>query len=139
MKHVLGLILGFLISTLPLAAQTTDSLKYLSLEPYDFHLQYLKTDSSVMIDVREPFEYKRNRIRDAINIPSSGNIARAADTLDKDITYFLYCSSGYRSVNIANKLFDKGFRNLVSLKGGILAWKKDGMNVEKRRIKGTKN
>ncbi len=140
MKYLSGLVFCSVISVFSIAAQTPDSLKYLSLEPNDFHLQYLKKDSSVLIDVREPFEYKRNRIKGAINIPSSGNIERVADTLNKEFTYFLYCTSGYRSANVAKKLFDKGFRNLVSLKGGILAWKKDSMKVERRRrLKGIKN
>jgi rhodanese-related sulfurtransferase len=88
-----------------------------------------------LIDVREPFEFKGNRIKNAVNIPSSGNIGRAADTLNKKFTYFLYCSSGHRSLNVAKKMYDMGFRKLVNLKGGIVAWKNEGMRVEKKRIK----
>ena len=135
MKTISGLTFCFMISVVTLMGQRPDSLKFQSLGPYDFHFQYLKTDPSIMIDVREPFEFKRNRIKEAINIPSSGNIERAADTLNKEFTYFLYCSSGFRSANVAKKLYDMGFRNLVSLKGGIIAWKKDGMKVEKKRIR----
>jgi rhodanese-related sulfurtransferase len=126
-----------IISTLFFSAssQSSDSLKYRSLEPYDFHLQYLKTDSSMLIDVREPFECRSSRIHGSINIPSSGNIERAADTLNKDLTYFLYCKTDYRSRRVAEMLYDKGFRKLVILEGGIVAWKKDGMKVDKGRVK----
>lgn len=115
--------------------QTSDSLKYLSLEPYDFHLQYLRTDSSMLIDVREPFECRKSRIHGSINIPASGNIERAADTLNKDLTYFLYCKTDPRSCHAAEKLYDKGFRKLVILDGGIVAWMNDGMKVDKGKIK----
>jgi len=134
-KFLCGLVLFFPAWILPVAGQVADSAKYKSLEPYDFHLQYLITDSAILLDVREPFEFKRKRIRDAINIPSSGNLEKAVDTLKKEFSYFLYCSSGFRSRNIAEKLYEKGFRKLYNLEGGIVAWKKDKMPVVKGRVK----
>ncbi len=135
MRSLSVLLYFFIVCLIPLNGQTPDSIKYLSLEPYDFHLQYLRTDSAILIDVREPFEFKGNRIRDAINIPSSGNIERAADTINKNYSLFLYCTSGYRSSRVAEDLYGKGFRKLVSLKGGIVEWKKEGMPIVKGRIK----
>ena len=133
MKSIFVISLFFLLSAGSLNSQIPDSLKYRSLEPYDFHLQYLRIDSSLLIDVREFFEFKRLRIRDAINISSSGNIEYAADTLDKNYALFLYCSTGYRSRRAAILLYEKGFKSLYNLEGGIVAWKKDGMPVEKGR------
>ena len=131
MKFLYGLILVFSAYILPVTSQVSDSAKYKSLEPYDFHLQYLMTDSAILLDVREPFEFKGKRIKGAINIPSSGNLEKAADTLNKEFSYFLYCSSGFRSRNTAEKLYEKGFRKLYNLEGGIVAWKKDKMPVVK--------
>jgi rhodanese-related sulfurtransferase len=125
-------------SLLRLEGQVPDSVKYKSLNPYNFHFQYLRTDSSILIDVREPFEFKGNRIKGAINIPASGNLDKAADTINKKLTLFLYCTSGFRSSNTAEKLYHKGFRKLYNLKGGITAWRKDGMPVQKGRIKKNK-
>jgi thioredoxin 1 len=135
MKFLFGLLFSFIASIFPLFGQTPDSVKYQSLNPYDFHFQYLRTDSSILIDVREPFEFKGNRIKNAVNIPASGDLEQAADTLNKEFTLFLYCTSGFRSSNAAEKLYNKGFRKLVSLKGGITAWRKEGMPVVKGRVK----
>jgi rhodanese-related sulfurtransferase len=118
-----------------LVAQVPDSAKYKSLDPYYFHLQYLKEDSALMIDVREFFEFRGKRIKDAINIPSSGNLDFAGDTLNKNYALFLYCSTDYRSKRAAEFFFKKGFRKLYNLEGGIVAWKKDGFPVDKRRVK----
>jgi len=123
---------------LSLTAQVTDTSKYTLLEPYDFHLQYLRTDSALLIDVREPFEFRGRRIRGAINIPSSGNVEKSADTLNHDLTYFLYCTTDYRSIRVAEKLYDAGFRKLVVLEGGIKAWRNEKMQVNKKRVKKTK-
>jgi rhodanese-related sulfurtransferase len=138
MKFIYGLILFFSAGILPGAGQDPDSAKYKSLDPYDFHLRYLITDSAILLDVREPFEFKGKRIRDAINIPASGNLEKAADTLNKDFAYFLYCSTDYRSRNAAEALYKKGFRKLYNLEGGIVAWKKDNMPVQKGRVRKAK-
>ena len=135
MKSLSCLVLLFLACLLRLEAQVADSLKYKSLDPYYFHLEYLKQDSSLLLDVRQPFEFKGKRIKDAINIPSSRELNILTDTLSKDYSLFLYCSTDYRSRSAAEKLYDRGFRKLYNLEGGIVAWRKDGMRVIKGRIK----
>jgi thioredoxin 1 len=135
MKFVFGLVFLLVVSIVPSNGQVPDSVKYQSLKPKDFQEHYLKTDSSILIDVREPFEFKKNRIRNAINIPASGNLEKAADTLNKNFTIFLYCTSGFRSSNAAKKLYEKGFRKLCNLEGGMMAWRKDGLPVVKGRIR----
>ena len=140
MKSLSCLVL-LLMSNLSLTAQVADSLKYISLEPYEFHPKYLKTDSSILIDVREPFEFRGNRIRGSVNFPASGNLDKVADTLNKATSLFLYCTTGFRSSNAAVKLYDKGFRKLYNLEGGIVAWRKEGMPVIKskgRRAQGSR-
>jgi rhodanese-related sulfurtransferase len=117
------------------AGQTSDSVKYIDLEPYDFHLNYLKDDTALLIDVREFVEYKRSRIKDAVLISSSGNLDFAADTLDKDLALFLYCTTDYRSIRVARKFTEKGFRKVYNLEGGIRAWRRDGFPVERKKVK----
>ena len=135
MKSQLFFLLFYIGTLLQLEGQVPDSAKYKSLDPYDFHLTYLQTDSSILIDVREPFEYKGNRIKGSVNIPASGDLDKVTDTLNKEISLFIYCTSGFRSSNAAIKLYNKGFRKLYNLEGGIKAWRKEGMRVIKGRIK----
>lgn len=135
MKRKIIILLAVLGTFFPLNGQVEDSSKFKSLEPYDFHLTYLKEEKAILIDVREFFEYKRKRIKDAVNIPSSGNLEFAADTLDKESVLFLYCTTDYRSKNVADKFYEKRFKKIYSLDGGIVAWKKDGFPVERKKIK----
>jgi rhodanese-related sulfurtransferase len=120
---------------LSLTSQVPDSVKYQSLAPYDFQLQYLREDSALLIDVREFIEYRKLRIKGALLLPSSKGFEIAADTLDKDRSLFCYCYSGGRSSKALLFFYDKGFRKLFNLKGGITAWKKDGFPVDKKRVK----
>lgn len=135
MKTPIPLIVLLTVSCLELSAQSADSVKYISLEPYDFHLAWLRDDSAMLIDVREFFEYKRSRIKDAVLISSSGNLDFAADTLDKDLALFLYCTTDYRSIRVAREFAEKGFRVVYNLEGGVRAWRRDGFPVERHKVK----
>ena len=118
-----------------LSAQSSEPVKYHSLDPYDFHLAYLRADSAMMIDVREPFEFRGKKIHDAVNIPSSGNLEYASDTISKKYSLFFYCTTDYRSRRVADYFFDQGFKDLYNLEGGIVAWRKDGFPLTRRSRK----
>ena len=84
----------------------------------------------VLLDVRTAAEYAEGHIEGAVLIDQGENDfiekAKAAITTDKKIA--VYCRSGRRSANAANRLAAEGYR-CVNLKGGILAWKEAGMPV----------
>jgi rhodanese-related sulfurtransferase len=128
---VIGLLIVFSIAS----GQVPDSLKYISIGPAGFQKAYQSDSSAVLIDVREFFEYKKSRISQAVNIPSSGDLDASADTLNKESSLYFYCSSGFRSKRVARHFYDKGFVRLYSLDGGINAWKKEGLPVNRKKIK----
>jgi rhodanese-related sulfurtransferase len=132
---ILFIIAAILCSVLPLRSQVADSLKYLSLEPRDFQKAFLKEKNPLLIDVREFFEFRKSRIKGAVNIPSTGGYDVTADTINKNKALFFYCYSGGRSRKAALFFYDKGFRNLYNLKGGITLWKKEKLPVVKKRLK----
>ncbi len=125
----------YLIIQFSLAAQETDTVKYQSVEPYDFHLKYLISEPALILDVRMPFEYRHNRIKDAINAPSSKDLNMAADTISRDCALFLYCTDDYRSKRAAELCCELGFKKVYNLEGGIMAWRKDGFPVDKSRVR----
>ena len=132
---ILLIILTIICCNLPLRSQVADSTKYLSLEPRDFQKAFLQEKNSLLIDVREFFEFRKSRIKGAVNIPSTGGYVKTTDTIDKNKALFFYCYSGGRSRKAALFFYDKGFRNLYNLKGGITLWKKEKLPVVKKRLK----
>jgi phage shock protein E len=70
----------------------------------------------VIIDVREPEEYKISHVDGAINIPPSRLLKGASelDDIPKDTEIILYCLSGSRSNVSINILKDLGFTNLIN-------------------------
>jgi thioredoxin 1 len=124
----------FLFSLLKVTGQEKDSVKYISLTPIEFQTALQKETNAILVDVRESFEYRSNRIRNAINIPASGNLDFATDTINKESPVYLYCTSGFRSKRVAKKFCEKGFTKVYSLDGGIVAWRKCKLHVDKKRM-----
>ena len=135
MKTRLLIFIGLLVLYSFASGQAPDSLKFISLKPVEFQKAYQEDDNALLIDVREFFEYKKSRIDKAVNIPSSGNLDVYADTLNKGSSLFLYCTTDFRSKRVAKHLYDKGFLKLYSLDGGITAWKKEGLPVNRKKIR----
>lgn len=70
----------------------------------------------VIIDVREPLEYKMGHVKGAINLPPSQITAGAAKLEDvpKDTELILYCVSGSRSNASMHYLKQLGFKNIIN-------------------------
>jgi len=77
-----------------------------------------------IIDVREPREWAICRIEGARLVPL-GSLAAHVGDLDPARTYVLQCRSGARSARALELLRQAGFRRLLSLRGGILAWARE--------------
>ena len=50
--------------------------------------------------------------------------------LDKSTPVVVYCKSGKKSAECADKMKDNGFVKIYDLDGGIAKWKYKGFNIE---------
>jgi rhodanese-related sulfurtransferase len=92
----------------------------------------LNRQDAVMLDVREPKEYEGGRLPHSIHIPLSqlaGRTSELAKLVSKPVV--AYCENGRRGPAAAPALAKAGFKEIYNLQGGIAAWKKDGLPVEK--------
>ena len=81
----------------------------------------------ILVDVREPAEYRDVSIPEAENIPV-GDIANAAERLKKFGTVYVNCGSGVRSKKACDILEAQGV-HVVNLAGGLTAWQHSGLAV----------
>lgn len=80
-----------------------------------------KNENIFLLDVREPFETRIASIGGQL-IPL-GQLPERLHELNKDDEIVIYCHTGVRSLYVAKFLKDKaGFKNAVSLHGGINEW-----------------
>lgn len=71
-----------------------------------------------LIDIREPYEYKRGAIQTAKNIPMGNLLSNPDKYLSKDKTYYIMCQSGNRSGGACRILTKQGF-HVVDVAGGM--------------------
>lgn len=83
-----------------------------------------------LIDVRTIQEWEAGRIPGAIHRPLADFVTAGPD-LPGDEPLVLYCGSGYRSNIAASLLARRGFADVRSLAGGIVAWKGSGFPVQR--------
>jgi len=83
------------------------------------------------VDVREDGEFAVDRAAGARHI-GRGVLERDIETLipDKGAAIVLYCGGGYRSALAADNLQKMGYTNVVSMDGGIRAWREAGFPLE---------
>ena len=87
-------------------------------------------DDVVLIDVREQSEYDEGHIPGITLIPMS-EIQQRVSEIPTDKTVILTCRSGNRSSQVFDWLKEGGYDNILNMQGGILAWEKAGLAVEK--------
>jgi rhodanese-related sulfurtransferase len=82
----------------------------------------------VLVDVREESEYAQDHLPGAIHL-GKGIIERDIEERvpDPNTPMVLYCGGGFRSALAADNLQDMGFRNVLSMDGGIRQWREKGL------------
>ena len=85
-------------------------------------LHKMQPGSVYLLDAREPGEYAVSHIQGAVNRGYDHFDQTRLDSLDKTRPVVVYCSIGYRSEKIAQKLKKAGFTNVSNLYGSIFEW-----------------
>ena len=89
-------------------------------------------DADLLIDVREADEYSAAHIPGAINIPRGlleFKLSNDAQLAERTLKLVLYCKNSGRSALAADALREMGYRNVLSLAGGVEAWQAAGREL----------
>jgi rhodanese-related sulfurtransferase len=84
----------------------------------------------ILLDAREQKEFDVSHIEGAKYVGYDNFKSEAVSDLDKTKPVVVYCSVGYRSEKISEKLLKMGFTDVSNLYGGIFEWKNNGYSVE---------
>ena len=119
-------------------------LLYLALVPFalmasaqsqgDLDVEHFKAalekNDALLIDVRTPDEFVQGHIEAAANVDwNGGSFLQDLSGINKSEPVLLYCASGNRSRKALDALKKFGFTDVQHLKGGIVAWEKQGEPV----------
>ena len=90
-----------------------------------------KRSYKVILDVREPNEFRAGHVPGAVNVPRgllefqvSGKVP------DKSTALLVYCKTGGRGALAGQTLQNMGYKNVTNMDGGWVGWEKAGYPVE---------
>ncbi len=105
-------------------AMPTDApvVEYKKISAADAKARIDSGDELIILDVRTQEEFDAGHIAGAILVPNETIIDEQPELLpDLDAEILVYCRSGNRSGQAANKLIAMGYTNVVDF-GGIIDW-----------------
>ena len=83
----------------------------------------------LVLDARETAEYTVSHLKNAKYVGYKNFNIDVLNNTDKHQPIVVYCSVGYRSEKITEKLMNAGFTNVQNLYGGIFEWKNKKLDV----------
>ncbi len=95
-------------------------------------LQLINHQEASVLDVREPDEFKSGHLLSAKSIPL-GKLRERVGEIERlrDKPVVVVCRSGNRSATACALLGREGFTQAYNLKGGVTAWQKASLPLEK--------
>lgn len=95
-------------------------------------LRLMNDKGTTLVDVREEKEYSEGHMPHTTNIPL-GSLSNRSNELgkSKNKPVIVVCRSGNRSKKGAVALAKNGFEQVYSMNGGVAAWQKDNLPLEK--------
>ena len=120
MKRAISVLLAVLLCLTGCTAE--EKMAYRQISQEEAKSMMIRDDGHVIVDVRRRDEYDSGHIPGAILIPNESIGAEQPEQLpDKDQVILVYCRSGRRSKEAAQKLADMGYTNVYEF-GGMIDW-----------------
>jgi len=91
--------------------------------------QMLGHKEIALLDIRTKAEYNVSHVKGAEFVDYDSFTPEMVAGLDKNKQVVVYCSVGYRSEKIGEKLQELGFTKVKNLYGGIFEWKNNAHTV----------
>lgn len=124
-KLIVLLIVTMIVSGSCSNAPETSDSSYKKISAEDAKNRMDEDKDVIVVDVRTLDEYKEGHIEGSILIPNETITDTPPELLpDLDAEVLIYCRSGNRSQQAAEKLMDLGYTNVYDF-GGIIDWPYD--------------
>ena len=148
MKHFQITVILLLSATLAFAQKSNDpAFEKMLKNLIDFTVptvsvktlkNWQQTKTIYLLDAREKVEYNVSHIKDAQYIGYERFSKKSLKKIPKNSIVVLYCSVGYRSGKLVQKLQKMGYKNAYNLHGSIFEWVNQGNPVVDKKGKPTK-
>ncbi|MEM7036685.1 MAG: rhodanese-like domain-containing protein [Bacteroidota bacterium] len=94
-----------------------------TIQPAELQSLLSENDNVILLDTRTPKEFEVSHLPGAKFVHFDQFKKKDVASLDKNAKVVVYCTVGYRSERIGEKLQKMGFSDVSNLYGGIFEWK----------------
>lgn len=95
-------------------------------------VQLINSRDAVVVDIREPADYKAGHILNAKHIPLSRLVEESGRiSADKTRPVIVYCKTGMAAPGACTRLKAEGYQQVSYLKNGIYGWLDENLPLEK--------
>ena len=123
MRKMLPILLSALMFTGCVGTINNQTNTYRQISMDEAVNMMVEESGYIILDVRRPDEFAAGHIPNAINVPNESiGTAEIPELPYKNQLIMVYCRSGRRNKEAAEKLVKLGYTNIVEF-GGILDWK----------------
>lgn len=136
LKTILSILL-YLIPVYTFAQINNSEFKHMLDSMYSHTVPLISVDSLknlknvYLLDTREKEEFEVSHLKNARNVGYIWFDMRKVYDIPKDANIIVYCSVGYRSEKIGEKLRRNGYKNVFNLYGSIFEWANEGYPLYK--------
>ncbi|MEX1003718.1 MAG: rhodanese-like domain-containing protein [Crocinitomicaceae bacterium] len=111
-----------------LKRELAESIRFVT--PAQLQVKLSQQSSLLLLDTRQKKEYVISHIPGARHVEYDAFHPDQLKDIPKEKVIYLYCSIGYRSEKVGEKLEQQGYTNVYNLYGGIFNWVNQGYAVE---------
>lgn len=138
---LLGLVAPAVVaaSLLPACSQETQSFQERVEDLYSYEVPLIKpaelkqklakADSVYLLDTRTPAEYEVSCLKHSQRVGYDDFSKDDISHIPKDATVVTYCTVGYRSDKIGERLEAMGYQDVYNLYGSMISWVNSGYPV----------
>lgn len=105
------------------------SVRQMSTAELADRLTHNESERPLLLDTRSDDEYAVSHLLSAQPAVSEGQALDALKDVSKEKLIVVYCSVGYRSSAMADRLAAHGYTNVYNLEGSIFEWANEGRPV----------
>ena len=104
---------------------------YMDILPSEAYTKWQNNEFDLIIDVVGLNIYSLGHLPGAVNyVWADGTLNSTIPTLDKNLTYLVYCHTDPPSTASAQAMVNAGFNHIYRLEGNYKAWKDSGYPIE---------
>jgi rhodanese-related sulfurtransferase len=108
-----------------------------TIKPVEVKELVIRGEKIIILDTRAPEEFNVSHLKGAQFLNWESYSIEDLKKLPKNEKIIVYCSVGYRSERVGEKLQKLGYQNVYNIYGGIFEWKNEGLEVVNQKSQPT--